>query len=75
MAAETVAEYIDRLAFWTASTKRPSRWMSLKSIDRRKHLERIKARANDLSELLECGNGPEWPTAIELFFLSLRAKA
>ncbi len=62
-----VVEYIDRLAYWAASTKPPTPWMRIGAVARRKHLAGVQKKAAELAKLLEWSDGPEWPKAIALF--------
>lgn len=67
LAVIDVVEYIDMLAYWTASAGMPAPWVRREGAWRDSHLNAIETKALELAALLEEGNGPTWPNAIELF--------
>lgn len=62
-----VVDHIVRMACWVATAKEPSSWLRRKVGDRANHLKTVKAKALELAALLDIGDGPSWPSAIELF--------
>ena len=62
-----VVKYIDKLAYYVASTKFTAARLRKGKAERARNLAAVRKAALGLASLLEVRDGPSWPSAIELF--------